>query len=442
MGKIIELSGGRDRWHKEYRYGLYAHKLITARGEVYTRHFIVIKNRFGLIACFTRLHNYVGVYDGKVFAPLVSDAETKLRYVCMMLNYVLIYHYGKFHIDHVFKISREALECFFRDYAQETLPDGSHRGKQSIEKCVHAVTMFFRKLRRKFGAAVLLCESDLVTETTVYTRYGKPRLKKRPLFQAKGFISHKTVFRELPTKAFRILLNLAFRYAPDIAFAICLQAFAGLRAGEVVNVRQEGSPLGNGLIVTHFEGEVRKIEIDLTMELPLRGDGVICGKIKKERRQCVYPPFVKAFYAAYEHHNVFLATRRFETAYSPMFINSKCLAMTYDDYSRRFKALVEDYFRPALLESGDAECRIYGQLLYENRLGLHALRHWYSVQLVLHGEDIAQIQYWRGDRNPESALLYLQNKGDLVKELESAGGCLTEMLIERGEMGAGPFERV
>jgi integrase len=432
MGGIINLPEQDDR-RKEYHYGLYGHKLITIGGEVYTRHFIVIKNRYGSIVRFTRLHNYVGVYEGKVFAPVVSDAEAKLRYVCMMLNYVLIEHYEKHRIDHVFKISREALECFFRDYAQEMLADGSHRGKQSVEKCAYAVTMFFRKLRRKFGGHVVLRETDLVVETTAYDRRGRPKRKMRPAFQVRGFPNRKEIFRELPTKAFRILLNLAFRYAPDIAFAICVQAFAGLRAGEVCNVRQEGSPQGNGLIFTYFEGGARKIEIDLMRELPLRSDGVICGRIKRERVQCVYPPFIKAFMTAYEHHKAFLSMQRFEAEFCPMFVNGRGMAMTYDDYARRFNALVDDRFRAVLLKCDDPECRIYGQLLYENRLGPHALRHWYSVQLVLHGEDIAQIQYWRGDKNPESAFEYLQNKGDLEKELEAAGGFLSESLIERGE---------
>jgi integrase len=432
MSDIINLPEQNDR-RKEYHYGLYGHKLITTGGEVYTRHFIVVKNQLGLIVCFTRLHNYVGVYEGKVFAPVVSDAEAKLRYICMMLNYVLIEHYEKYRIDHVFKINREALECFLRDYAQGTLADGSHRGKQSVEKCTYAVTMFFRKLRHKFGGHVLLRETDLVVKTTAYDRRGRPKKKMRPAFQVKGFPNRKEIFRELPTKAFRILLNLAFRYAPDIAFAICLQAFAGLRAGEVCNVRQEGSPQGNGIIFTYFGGDARKIEIDLMRELPLRSDGVICGRIKRERIQCVYPPFIKAFMTAYEHHKAFLSAQRFEAEFCPMFVNGRGMAMTYDDYARRFKTLVDDHFRAVLLECDDPECRIYGQLLYENRLGLHALRHWYSVQLVLHGEDIAQIQYWRGDKNPESAFEYLQNKGDLAKELEAAGGFLSESLIERGE---------
>ena len=432
MENVIRIQTGQDNWRKNYHYGLYNHRLIAANGETYTRPFIVIRNRYGVVVRFTALHNYAGIFEKKVFVPVTSDAEAKLHYICMMLNYVLINHYAEFRIDHVFNVSREALECFFRDYAAEQLPSGMFRGEQSVEKCVYTVTVFFRKLRRRFGGHVLLDEADLISEKTIYNKYGKPSKKRVPAFQVKGIPKRGEPFRELPTKAFMILLNLAFRYAPDIAFALCLQAFSGLRAGEVCNVRQEGSPMGNGLIFTQIEDRITKIEINLLQELPMRSDGVICGKIKKERTQCVYPPFIEAFVAAYDHHKRFLSARVFETEYCPMFINHKGLAMTYDDYARRFTALVENHFRAVLLECDDPECRIYGQLLYENHLTLHALRHWFSVQLVLRGEDIAQIQYWRGDKNPESAFTYLQDKGDLVRELESANEYLAEILMGQG----------
>jgi hypothetical protein len=77
-------------------------------------------------------------------------------------------------------------------------------------------------------------------------------MKKIPAFQVRGIPKTAEAFRELPTNAFKILIDLAFRYAPDIVFALCLQAFAGLRAGEVCNVRQEGNPIGNGLLFTRL----------------------------------------------------------------------------------------------------------------------------------------------------------------------------------------------
>ncbi len=431
--KIISIQRPPDNWRENYHYGLYNHKLITKDGIIYSRPFIVIRNNFGVVVSFTNLHNYACIYENKVFVPITSNAETKLHYICMMLNYVLIKRYDRFLIDHVFKVNREVLECFFRDYAQEKLPNGKYRGEQSIEKCVCAVIAFFRKLRQKFGNSVLLKSEDLFTETTVYNKYGKPKKKIYPSFQVKGIPKNSEPFRELPTKAFRILLNLAFRYAPDIAFAICMQAFAGLRAGEVCNIRQEGAPMGSGLIFTRIESRTIKIEIDLTRELMMRSDGVVCGKIKKERIQCVYPPFLEAFVSAYEQHKRYLATSNYEKEYCPMFINNYGVAMTYDNYARRFKSLVDNHFRAVLLESDDPECRIYGQLLYENSLTLHSLRHWFTVQLTLKGEDIAQIQYWRGDKSPESAFVYLQNKGDLVRELETVNYVLAETLMKLGE---------
>jgi len=411
----FQLQPLDNSWRGNYRYAVYKHQLLAPDGSVYTRPFIVIKNMYGAIVRFTNLHNYASIFAGKIFVPMNADATKKLFYVCKALNYALIEQHEEYGADHVFQISREMLERFFSDYATTESSVGGFRSEPSVEFCVSAVTGFFHNLCRKFSEQMLLDESDLVTERNVYTKRGGVVAKTVPAFQVRGIRSNKRTFRELPTKAFKILMNLAFRYAPDIAFAMCLQAFAGLRAGEACNIRQEQSPAGGSLKVTRVGNDARKVEIDLTRKLPMRSDAVFCGKIKKERVQCVYPPFLDAFDMAYQQHKKWLSARKFEPEHCPMFVNNRGKAMTYNDYRNRFTCLVDERFRPALLESDDAECRLYGQMLYENRLGLHSLRHWYSVQLVLHGEDIAQIQYWRGDKSPESALTYLQNKGDLVK---------------------------
>jgi len=425
--KIIDSREKATNWRERYRYGLYNHTVVLKDGIAYAKPLIVIRNDYDVIVRFTNLHDYVGIYESKIFVPITSNAEAKLHYVCMMLNYVLIKNYDRFRIDHIFDVNREILECFFRDYALEKQSNGKYRNMQSIEKCVITVTEFFRKLHMKYGSNIALNLEDLHTETSVRNKYGKLKTKKTPAFQVKGIPQYVGIFRELPTKAFKILIGLAFRYASDIAFALCLQAFAGLRAGEVCNVRQDS------IIFTKIDGRTIKSEIDLTREMPMRSDGVMCGKIKKERKQCVYPPFLEAFVTAHNYHKRLLSSRNYESEYSPMFINNRGKAMTYDDYARRFRILIDNHFRQALLECADPECRIYGQLLYENTLGLHSLRHWFSVQLVLNGEDIAQIQYWRGDKNPESAFTYLQNKGDLVRELENAADFLADILMQHGE---------
>lgn len=420
----------RNKLRERYRYAVYERKLTRKDGMLYSRSFIVLKNQYGIIVHFTGFHKYVSTYNDSVYRPLASDTREKLLYVCAMLNYVLIDQYETAGAAHVFQINRNMLETFFRDFALEMLPNGTYRSRQSIEKCVSSVTMFFRKLCREYGGYMAIDVDQLYKEHTVLGKHGKRHKRSMLDFQVRGIPENKRIFRDIPTKVFALLLNQAFKQTPEIAFAICVQAFAGLRPGEAMNLRQENSPFGTGVVVTVIDGITKSVELDLTREYALRGDGVVCGRIKKERRQKVYPAFLPAFTAAYERHKNLLRFESFEAAYCPMFVNSYGMAMTYANYRGQFKQLVEKHLRPALLKHEDAECRLYGQLLYENSLGPHSLRHWFSVALVLMGEDIAQLQYWRGDSNPESALSYLQNKGELMRELSAANESFAELLVK------------
>jgi len=410
---------------------VYERKLVWDGMMAYSRSFIVLKNRYGVIIYFTCFHKYITTFDNAVYRPLASDSREKLLYVCEMLNYILIDHYENTSVSHVFHIDKNMLVTFFNDYALKPLSNGTHRSQQSIEKCVASVTMFFRKLCRKHSEYMAIGIDQLYKEKQSYgTRSSKGRRKLIPDFQVRGIPENRRIFRDIPIKVFTLLLNQTFKYAPEIAFAICVQAFAGLRPGEAMNLRQETSPLGTGVIITTVNGITKSVEFDLTRETALRSDGIICGNIKKERRQKVYPAFLSAFAVAYERHKNYLRSVKFEVAYCPMFVNSYGLAMTYADYRGHFKQLVKNHLRPLLLNHEDAECRLYGQLLYENSLGLHSLRHLYTVMLVLMGEDVAQLQYWRGDTSPESALSYLQNKGELVRELSAANERFAGLLMQ------------
>ena len=417
---------------KQQRYAVYSFSAATPDGIAFTRSFIVVVNGYDVITRFTRLQDYAGVYRAKTFIPISADPEAKLHYICAMLNYILVEHGADLGVRHVFEITREMLEEFFTCYALTPKHDGTHKSGDTVERCVRAVTGFMYKLSRHFGGFMQLDPADLYREEKYFTRGGERKTKLVPNFQIRGIAEVRSPFRDLPTKVFELLIPLAFRYAPDIAFAMVLQAFAGLRAGEAMNVRQEQSPLGPGLRFTEIEGRVINIQIDLSKVLVLRSDGKSVGRIKKPRKQEVFYPFVDAFCTAYKYHLAFLRQRSFEPEYAPMFPNEQGKAMIYDSYRKRFKALVTEHLRPLLLSSGDPELRIYGQKLCENNLTPHSLRHWFTVQLVLRGADIGEIQYWRGDRSPQSALEYLQNKGDLVRELKETDSRLTELLMKVG----------
>ena len=412
------------------RYGVYTFRTATRDGTVYARSFLVIRNGYGVIVRFTRLQDYAGF---KNYKPITSNAEKKLYYVCGMLNYVLVDHGRRFGIRHVFGITAEMLQEYFDFYASAAKADGVYRSRDSILKCIGAVTAFMANLVWKFGGHMKLSRQDIYRDEIAYDRNGRRYHRAVPLFQAVGMPVRRRIFRDIPYKVFEILIPMAFRYSRDIAFGLCLQAFAGLRAGEVLSVRQECSPLGKGITFTEIGGRVVKAVIDVEQEVLIRDDDVEVSMIKKERLQGVYPAFLKAFCKAYEIHKEYLSGCTFDRDYCPMFINRNGEAMTYESYRIRFHDLVNNHLRPYLIQSADPELRLYGQLLYENQLGTHALRHWFTVQLVLRGEDIGAIQYWRGDSSPDSAFEYLQNKGDLTRELEAAGDRLVELLISEWE---------
>ena len=424
--------GSNGNPETQQRYAVYSFTASTPDGIAYTRSFIVVMNGYDIIVRFTRLQDYAGVYQKRTFIPISADPEAKLHYICAMLNYVLVEHGGEFGIRHVFGITVEMLEEFFTSYALTPKPDGTHKGKDTVERCLRAVTGFMANLSRGYGGFMKLSPDDLYREEGYFTRHGERKTRSVPNFQIRGITEVRSPFRDLPTKVFELLIPLAFRYTPDIAFAMILQAFAGLRAGEALNVRQECSPLGPGLRFTEIDGRATSVEIDLTKVYVLRSDGKSVGRIKKPRKQEVFYPFLDAFCTAYQYHLALLGKRPFEAAYAPMFPNERGKAIVYDSYLKRFKGLVREHLTPLLLASGDPELRIYGQKLCENSLTPHSLRHWFTVQLVLRGADIGEIQYWRGDSSPQSALEYLQNKGDLVRELKETDARLAGLLMKVG----------
>lgn len=93
-------------WRKNYHFCIYKHKLVTSDGLVFMIPYIVIKNQFNIVVCFTNYHRFVDVFDEKTFSPITSNNEAKLYYICMMLNYILIDNYDKFKINHIFNIDK------------------------------------------------------------------------------------------------------------------------------------------------------------------------------------------------------------------------------------------------------------------------------------------------------------------------------------------------
>jgi len=75
------------------------------------------------------------------------------------------------------------LNAYIQGYALAKMSNGKYRGRQSVEKCVYAVTEFFSNLIKKFDGYTLLCKEDLYNEKNIFNNRGKIEKKQ---FKFKG----------------------------------------------------------------------------------------------------------------------------------------------------------------------------------------------------------------------------------------------------------------
>lgn len=394
------------------RFSVYEHRLVLSDGQLITRKFIVLRDvGTGTIVSFTDWHRYVKSGKNRLSHNITEDGNKKSNYVVMLLNYAF---FDKYHIEKLTDITIEIVSDFLNDYGQGTLPnDTATRCESTVNKCISAVIDFLDLLATQNKCK--FTKSDLYKEVEYRTKKGSIRKKKVPVFDVYFIENKKEILRDMPEKVFSILMNHIKVHYPDILMCAALSAFGGLRPSETCNVRRRDSVIGAGIRFTIEDDEVTQVRIDLKKELNLRSDCVKVGGIKKERIQAIYPAFRKAFYQLYEFYMKYMEGRAYEADYGPLSVNSDGNAMTYKNYYSRFKNAVEGII-PILLGNEDPEVVAYGMLLQEKGISPHALRHWFSVKLTLFGEDVAGLMYWRGDKSPESALTYLQNKSELEKQ--------------------------
>ena len=102
-----------------------------------------------------------------------------------------------------------------------------------------------------------------------------------------------------------------------------------------------------------------------------------------------------------------------------MFVLDNGKAMPYATYVNRVQKLIHQHLKPMLQKSDDEREVVFARELDSRKLAPHAFRHVFTVMLVLENLTVGDIQKFRGDSSPESALTYLKNKGDLMQLVKS-----------------------
>lgn len=401
--------------NKTERFSIYEHRFVYANNLIITKQFIVLKHIDGTMT-FTDFHKYVKNPDRKV-KSFNEINDVKAKYVCKFLNYAF-FTVG---INSLSELTVDIGKDFLNAYGMHELPDDDeyvNRSKETVNRCVTAILHFYTNLIEDKSAKCKFKKDDLCKYVTTRNKYGKAFKKRVPLFDVNYIPSAKpSIFRDMPNKAFTLLFDHIVNYHTDILGLVMHQAFAGLRPSEACNVRRIDSPLGAGIRIKEVNKKLYGVTIDLSNELNLRSDFLSVGGIKKERLARVPDIFLSAYKEAYDIYMEYMEGKPYEAEYGAFSVNKQGKAITYDSYAKKFKDIIKDEMIPIYLNSGDDELVLYGQALMEHSLSPHVFRHWYTVQLVLSGiTEPGVLKSFRGDSSPESALTYINNKGELEKQ--------------------------
>lgn len=414
------------------RFAVYKHNFVIKDAKIVTRKFIVLKHENGILQ-FTDFHKYIGSPINKV-RKFTNDGNSRFDFIVQLLNYSCFYA-GARKLD---DLTVEIVDDFLNAYGMCSLPwddENTKRTEDTVKRCVRSVLDFMELYIEDRKSNCKLKKNDLFKYVNRRDKHGRVIKVKVPMFDVIYTGNKKTIFRDIPNKAFRMLFSHIAENHQEILGLVMLSAFGGLRPSEACNVRRPDSPLGPGMIFTIADGELIKIVVDIQAELNLRSDMVSVGRIKKERKQQIPDIFLEAFRDAYNKYVQYLDGKKYEKDFGAFTVNSQGKAMTYDSYRKKFQEIIQNEMVPIFLADDDPEIVMYGRTLIEHKLSPHIFRHWYTVQLVLSGvSEPGVLMFWRGDTSPISALTYLQNKGELEKQYRKVNNEVFDYLLWASEV--------
>ncbi len=251
----------------------------------------------------------------------------------------------------------------------------------------------------------------------------------------------KPLLRACPEYFIDSFLKYSKRYKPNCWVAANFSGVTGLRPAEVLNLRHPCSEYGTNIDITRQEGIIVAISIDIRKEeweRPLSSNNTPVGRIKRPRLVGVYPKYLKSFEDAYD---TYLKMTQFyeREKQGPLIVQKrvthkteKHMAYNYQNYYMDFKEVCQKYVIPELLEMG-GEPEYYAKQLSNSRYGPHMFRHAFSCRLADEGAAWNIIQFYRGDKTPDTAAGYLLNGGAFDSCILCNATFIEEKMKEKGK---------
>ena len=264
--------------------------------------------------------------------------------------------------------------------------------------------------------------------TDIYSiEYVNNSKRRKTVIRHKNFLSvqppepGKRKNRLLVHDYLNLLLQVASEYDPMLTFGLALQAYAGLREGEVVNVGRDRIHLIDG-----GYGRIGKIELDLNSLTRYaieynKTHKTDFGIIKKLRTQEIYQDFTEKMYKRYTEHEMLLNSLGYDDLYDgPLLFNEYGKPMSAKTYTGRLRTVFYDAFLPRLKDlcKNSGSWAVHAPFIesYEREYpGAHMCRHWFTMYL-LERTDLShdEISSWRGDKDPDSMSDYIHVNSNMI----------------------------
>ncbi|MGL4913586.1 MAG: site-specific integrase [Romboutsia sp.] len=409
------------------KFGLYKETVITEKGNIQNIWFVALKDKKTNVTLqltpYTKLLRYS---DTTIDQRRSETIKVWGQFICRYLNFVLIDNYSQFKIDDIKEVSIEIGNKFLEEYAK-----GNIGGE---EKSIQALQKEMKNLCKLYSYIKSIYKKDATKIHKLKWKYkdNKNRVRYNNHFSLNDNDNERLafdIFRNMPSQIFEVFLQLSKIYYPELTFAIAFQAYAGLRPGEICNVRQSIDSKNPGVAYQKIGSRISAFNINLTKLCQMRDDGTHVGGIKKRRIQKVYTPYLGRVQELYQEHLVILERYEFDNSYYPMFVNKNGEAITVKSYREKIERLANVYLKEYLAKSDNPYFRRYAEILTQKKLSPHFLRHYFTVLLVLDNLTPHEIASWRGDKNLDSSLIYCRDKDDLLKNIKELNGDIVEEIL-------------
>lgn len=222
--------------------------------------------------------------------------------------------------------------------------------------------------------------------------------------------STKEQINEQFAKAYKIPLSLAYhhldiiigeaqKHDPIIALGIALQAYVGLKIGEVVSTSVGAIKLKrvNKTAFTPFE-----IYIEKKVHLISKNKKTYEFENTRPRIQPIYKGFLKNFKKLYEQHIIYLDENKIPyEASSPLFVDKNGNPMSQQAYAKRIRKLFYNHFLPKIkdLANNDIEEQAIVDIYEKQYPGTDMFLSWFTEYLFIKAKlQYHEIRDLRGDK--------------------------------------------